>query len=378
MRFQRVRLTDFRTYGEAEFVPAPGMNLLLGNNAQGKSNLLEALYAFALSRSFRTRREQELVSWGKSCARIEAIVQRAGDSITCDIFWTTDDGGRLLKKFHLNSAPVRKLGDFLGQVQLVLFAPEDLRIVKGPPPGRRGFLDFLLARTSPEYLFSLQQYRRVLRDRNLGLRERRIRHVQLDEVWREQLARWGSRVLLRRLRSLEPFSALFMTAYRRLSGQEGLISYRSTIKIPDNPTEEEIASAFLAKMESTLRREEERGATLTGPHLDDFSLLSGGREMRSFSSQGEMRAAALALKMAEGEYLLKEGGEEPIWLLDDALSELDEKRQGLLLDFVSGKEQVFLTSSVRPPDLERRAGGIFQFEISTGKIGKGTPVGQAS
>lgn len=368
MRFQKVRLTNFRNYRETEFKPAPGMNLLLGANAQGKSNLIEALYVFALSRSFRTRNEQEVLTWGEPCARVEALIQRARDTITSDVSWTAGDGGRIGKIFHLNSSPLRKLSDFIGQVQLVLFAPEDLQVVKGPPHERRRFLDFLLARIYPEYLFSLQQYRRVLRDRNLGLRDRRARHAQLDEVWREQLAEWGGRLLLRRIKALDAFSVFFRATHHQMSGQEALIRYSSTVPLPEQLTEEEIRASFLRKMEQTLRREEERGATLTGPHRDDFSLLREGREMRNFSSQGEQRTAALALKMAEGEFLLTKLGEEPAWLLDDALSELDEKRQGLLLHFLSGKEQVFLTSSVLPPGMERYGKEISYFEISSGEI----------
>jgi DNA replication and repair protein RecF len=368
MRFQKVRLTNFRNYRETEFKPAPGMNLLLGANAQGKSNLIEALYVFAMSRSFRTRNEQDVLTWGEPCARVEAQILRARDTITSDVSWTAGDGGRISKIFHLNSSPLRKLSDFIGQAQLVLFAPEDLQIVKGPPHERRRFLDFLLARSYPEYLFSLQQYRRVLKDRNLGLRDRRTRHAQLDEVWREQLAHWGARLLLKRIRALKAFSVFFQATHRQMSGQEAQIRYSSTIPLPEPLTEEEIRASFLKKMEQNLRREEERGATLTGPHRDDFSLLRDGREMRSFSSQGEQRTAALALKMAEGEFLFTELGEEPAWLLDDALSELDEKRQGLLLNFLSGKEQVFLTSSVLPPGMERSGREISRFEISSGEI----------
>ncbi|MFH0802169.1 MAG: DNA replication/repair protein RecF [bacterium] len=375
MRFQKVRLTNFRNYRETEFKPAPGMNLLLGANAQGKSNLIEALYVFAMSRSFRTRNEQEVLTWGEPCARVEAQIQRARDTITSDVSWTAGDGGRISKIFHLNSSPLRKLSDFIGQVQLVLFAPEDLQVVKGPPHERRRFLDFLLARIYPEYLFSLQQYRRVLRERNLGLRDRRARHAQLDEVWREQLAQWGGRLLLRRIRALKAFSVFFQATHRQMSGQEALIRYSSSIPLPEPLTEEGIRASFLRKMEHNLRQEEERGATLTGPHRDDFSLLRDGREMRSFSSQGEQRTAALTLKMAEGEFLLTELGEEPAWLLDDALSELDEKRQELLLDFLSGKEQVILSSSVLPPALERHGEKISQFEISSGEIHERTSHG---
>lgn len=332
MFLQTLNLKNFRNYTEANVECDPRLNIIYGKNAQGKSNLLEAINYLTTASSQRVNSDSELVMWGAKNFRLEGLIQKATGPLHLTITFAEK------KTITLNGQQVSKIGELLGKVNTVLFAPEDLNIVKGGPQERRRFLDDLLVQLSPQYHYFLLQYSKVLFQRNNLLKMLRDGNKVNDqlEVWDEQLVQLGSRVMAKRLEIIGKLNPLSAAIHYSLSGRKEQIDLKYCSNAYPN---------FSEKLFKARKEEIRRGITLIGPHRDDIDITFDGISLRVYGSQGQQRTASLSLKLGQLELLRQETGEEPILLLDDVLSELDQERSNLLLKQVVPKVQTFLTTT---------------------------------
>jgi len=368
MHVERLTLYDFRNYEQLELTPAPTINVLYGQNGAGKTNILEALHLIGLGRSHRAARDAEMVRTGAAAYRISATVARRQASLTIELTYRAS--GR--KEIRLNAARQRRLSDLLGQFNVIVFSPEDLQLIKGSPVLRRRYLDFALSQISPAYGHALARYNEALLQRNNLLRDLggpRASSAVLD-VWDEQLAEHGAELLTRRAAAMTRIAALAAAEHDRITnGQEQLIaayapSPAGCFSDVDRATARD---ALLRAIVETRREDVLRGQTLVGPHRDDIHLRINGRNGRQFASQGQQRTAALALKLAELAYIAAAVHDDPVLLLDDVFSELDDSRRGCLLATISDRIQTFITTT-NLNALKQSAAPAAVFCVAAGRV----------
>jgi DNA replication and repair protein RecF len=325
-----VELTDFRNFTDLSFAPAPGLNILCGPNAQGKTNLLEALAVLMVGRSFRATRVGELPRWGRPRATVGGIVRRGE---------TSREISRLVEPREDGVWTIS--GEGCPWARAIAFGWQDLALITGGPQARRDFLDGFAAKLYPAHRQAYVRYRRVLERRNRLLQSERRGAIQAAiEPWNEQLARVGLELLARRQSAQQALQRQVMELYPLFAGAGAVIlTYRSSLG--EDPSEER----FRARLEAMFAEEMRRGLTLVGPHRDDLVVELDGREMRTFASRGQQRLMALTLRLAEVSPVAEAVGSTPIVLLDDALSELDERAQGSVLEYIATCGQVYLTSA---------------------------------
>lgn len=389
MYVERLRLTDFRNYRDLDLALPKGLVVFLGRNAQGKSNLLEAVMLVATSRSFRTSSEREVVRWGtiNHFARIEAAVARATDTLDVEVIIADTGlpaggaptssapaspspspapppGVPFRKRIKINGAPRRAM-DLIGKVTVVVFAPTDLDLVIGSPSERRRFLDMTLCQVRPAYCRALSQYQRILTQRSALLR--RIRDGEESPhalaYWDEQLSQLAAPIMRERALFLRAASDRAAEVYAALAhdddgdgdGQEVdetdhltgplQLIYRPSYDGSVDEDDASIAAGLRKRLTDLRRREIAQAANVMGPHRDDLAFLAGETDLSVYGSRGQQRSVALALKLAELDYIQRETGEQPILLLDDVLSELDTQRRADLIAEVRGLDQVLLTTT---------------------------------
>jgi DNA replication and repair protein RecF len=354
-RLCRLWLRDFRNYTRAELSFAEGVTVFVGPNGQGKSNLLEAVYLVATGRSHRTAHEAEAIRWGAEAARVRAQVVRRGRDEEIEIT-VLREGGRTSSQMRLNGAPAPR-GSVLGRLPVVLAAPWDTDLVRGPGAGRRRLLDAALSQLSPAYFFGLHRYHRVVAHRNAELR--RGAPGGLDP-WDAQMVALGARITARRawyVERLRPHAAAW---FERLGGAGALaVTYRPSWA---GGSDEEIMERARANTARVRADEMRRGATLAGPHRDEVEFTLDGVGLRACGSVGQWRTAMLAVRLAERAVMAGEMGASPVLLLDDALAELDPDRQRRVLE-VDGASQVLVTATASPA-----AAGVRVLEVKAGTV----------
>ncbi|HTW84790.1 MAG TPA: DNA replication and repair protein RecF [Candidatus Sulfotelmatobacter sp.] len=340
MKVERLRLGAFRNYESLDFAPESGLNVLVGANAQGKSNLLEALAMLATGKSFRAKRDAELIREGAERAEVagEARVAAGEMLLRCTIA-RTPVGVR--KSFEVNGGAVG-FGRFLGRTRVVTFVPADLQLVAGGPALRRSFLNGALAQLSPTYYRDLALYQKIIQQKAALLRGAIAPDRELLLAYNDELIRPASALIAARRAFVDELAAATAAIYGRWAGTRE----RLGVTYAASP-EGDVGEALASHVESELRRR----TTLVGPHRDDLRLLVDGRPLAAFGSQGQQRTAVLALKVGEYDVMRTRTGDAPILLLDDVLSELDADRAAGFLGAVSGYEQAFLTATEVPPDL---------------------------
>ena len=310
---------------------APGFHLLLGDNAQGKTNILEAIYLMATLRSFRGVGGAQMIRHGAKGYFVGGNVVGQGDH-EIKMYWALRE-----RKLTLDGQPVKKLSDYLGALRTVVFCTEDVQLIKGTARARRRFLDLLLAQTNPIYLPLLQRYMHTVRARNALLKQRTIDEAAL-ESFSDEMVKLGNEIIRARRELVPKFSPLARLAYRRISNdaEELRIEYQPSVK-----------HDFAVELASSRARERTFRATLVGPHRDDLQLLQNEKSAAQFGSEGQKRTLAIALKMAQAEFLAGIHGSPPILLIDDVMGELDVKRRSGFLPLLEQarrtRGQVFMT-----------------------------------
>ena len=346
MYLKTLQLRQFRNYQDQRVEFLAPKTILVGNNAQGKSNLLEAVELLATLRSHRMTRDRDLVREGEPIGQITATVERQTGLI--DLSLTVRRNGR--RTVALNSEALRRQLDFLGIINAVQFSSLDLELVRGGPEQRRGWLDTLLIQLEPIYAYLLQQYNQVLRQRNAFLKrsqesEVRSQNAELT-LWNVQLATTGSRVTRRRSRAIERLAPIAQAWHASISGSTEIlqVKYAPNVSLEQNHPEE-VQRAFLEKIEQRAVAEQHQGTTLVGPHRDEIELTINQTPARQYGSQGQQRTLVLALKLAELKLIEEVIGEPPLLLLDDVLAELDPSRQNQLLDAIQDRFQTLITTT---------------------------------
>jgi DNA replication and repair protein RecF len=342
LHFSTLKVENYRNITAAQLQLSPGLNVMCGGNAQGKTNLLEAMCLCCLGRSFRGARDRELIRMGGDYARVDAACASLSGAVDISVYVPRE--GR--KRIEVCGAPVPRLSSLLGVMVSTVFSPDDLSLVKEGPAQRRRFLDIDLCQLYPGYFDALSRYERALAQRNSLLRqcaEEPGLASSLD-AWDAQLAGPGIRLVEFRQQYCD---AVFMEAHAVHAG----ISGGEQLSCGYQPQDVLRAGqkGFLEGLWKSRREDIARGSTGIGPHRDDFSVMLGGLDIRAYGSQGQQRTAALSLKLAQLRHAGAVLGEPPVFLLDDVLSELDEKRQKALSECLSGLQTVLTCAFIEPP-----------------------------
>jgi DNA replication and repair protein RecF len=345
MHIEQLTLKNYRNYEELDVTFDDKINVIIGENAQGKTNLMEAIYLLAFTKSHRTSREKELIHWEKEYAKIEGSITKRNQHFPLEIIISPKG-----KKAKFNHLEQQRLSDYIGALNVVMFAPEDLTIVKGAPQIRRRFIDMELGQIQPTYVYHLGQYQKILKQRNAVLKQLQ-RDVRRDrsilEILTDQLISHAAILLERRFVFLELLRKWASPIHHGISRElEKLeIAYHPTMAVSEYDGKEEITSIYENKFLEMQEKEIERGTTLIGPHRDDLLFYVNGKNVQVYGSQGQQRTTALSVKLAEIELIYNEVGEYPVLLLDDVLSELDDYRQSHLLSTIQGKVQTFVSTT---------------------------------
>lgn len=365
MRISRLVLKNFRNYSDLSWIPHPCLNIVSGNNAQGKTNLLEAIFFCTAGRSFRTSREKEIIGWTEAECFAGATLEKSNSRLEISVF--LNSGGRAA--FLLNGVKNNKNKIFQPCLS-VSFTPADLDLVKGSPSERRNWVDLELGPFENQYAYNLNNYEKVIAQRNNLLRgggsARKIN--DLVEPWNEQMFIYGSNILSARIRLLKSLFPYMKEVYSCLtSGKEEIsYSYLSSIPLERGAGREDLRRLYEETVRSRFGAEVDRQQSLFGPHRDDLLFMVSGADVRKFGSRGQQRSVVLALKLSLMRMFYDEYGEYPVLLLDDVFLELDRQRRQGLVNLLKGEAQVFVTS-------DRALEGYFEgqsktYRVSGGKI----------
>lgn len=332
MYIKNLSVMNFRNLSDMTIDFKNGINILCGDNAQGKTNLLESVYICSTGRSQRTRNESQLVKFGYDEAHIRTFVMRENTSDRIDVHIKKDER----KGMAVNGMAIKKMAEFFGNLNAVMFSPEDLRLVKGGPAERRRFMDMELCQLNKIYCHDLQSYYKVLKQRNNLLKTAYKDSSAADmlDVWDIQLARYGERLINKR--------KLFCERLNELSRKIhfGITDKKEELSVEYKPNSD--CESLEERLSYYRQRDIALGSTSCGPHKDDLLFMINGNDTKSYGSQGQQRTASLSAKLAEIELIRNVTGEDPVLLLDDVLSELDESRQFYLMENI-GKIQTFIT-----------------------------------
>lgn len=343
MHIERLHLKDFRNYHNLEFVSDKNITIFVGDNAQGKTNILESIYLLATGKSHRTSKDQELLKWNSLFFTVKVHFTRRGSQHLLEYRYSEEIKR---KKIYLDGIE-SKIKDIIGEITTVFFSPEDLQLVKGMPALRRRFMDMEISQVNPAYFRFLQQYNRILFQRNNTLRlikEKKNTEDMLD-IWDTQLAETGAKIVVKRIEAIKKLAILARLMHRKITdGQEELtLQYESRCQYTD--CVEQVKNTLQQELLKNRKQDIFKTVTSIGPHRDDLILLVNGINLRMYGSQGQQRTGVLALKLAELEYMKSETGEYPILLLDDVLSELDPQRRKYLVETIKDKVQTFITTT---------------------------------
>ncbi|MBQ6947517.1 MAG: DNA replication/repair protein RecF [Clostridia bacterium] len=348
MKIKSLFLSNWRNIEEIHLDFAPGVQLILGKNAQGKTNILEALSMASTMRSFRTSKEQMLIRSGEKTAKITLVFEKNGREQTLKIDLT--DGAP--KRVFLDGRHITRTRDAIGLFCSVLFTPDHLMMIKGSPGERREFLDLALCAASPRYTEDLLQYNKALKNRNRLLKSENEALLATLPVWDDTLCRYGARIAESRAKYIEKLSAAAAAEYAQISagGEKMKLVYINQFA-KEAKTAEEYYALMMEQLEKKRERDIENQSTGMGVHKDDFLTLLSGKSAKFFGSQGQIRSCVLSIKMAEAALIKEQSGLSPVILLDDILSELDEERQQYILEHTF--ENQCVVTACEPDKLRR-------------------------
>jgi len=357
-----LRLSQFRNYGSLEVEFHPQLNLFLGPNAQGKTNILEALFVLSTTKSFRAATDEEMIQFGAQKGAIEGDLRReeSGEKVRLEL--GRDKG----KTLYLDGKKQKKLSSLLGKLPSVVFSPDDLFLVKGSPGLRRRYLDLTILQMDQGYLAHYQQFERALKQRNSLLRQRSPGLESQIPVWDVALSEHGAALMEQRSRVASQLSGLAGKALQDLTGGAELFEVRYEPSLPMEG-QGELKIRMQEALREARREEVARGVTVVGPHRDDLGLFVNGRPLRKFGSQGQQRTGALALKLAQLSLLGEGCGTAPMVLFDDVMAELDRKRRAFFLERLRQGGQAFLTGT-SAGDFVAASQGARVFSVEEGSV----------
>ena len=357
MIIKSLELMDFRNYETLDIAFAPGVNILYGDNAQGKTNILESIYVSATTKSHRGTKDKDIIRFGCEESHIRTYLEKEGIETRVDMHLRRSKS----KGIAVDGKKIKKAAELLGLLNVVFFSPEDLSIIKNGPGERRRFVDMELCQLDDFYLYNLNNYNKIVNQRNTLLKDLSL-HPSLKDtlsIWDSQLVSYGSKVIEKRSQFIDQLNEVIGPVHEKLSGgRESLrIIYEPNIEINE----------FEQALESSTTRDIKTKMTNVGPHRDDFVFMVGDIDIRKFGSQGQQRTSALSLKLSEIEIVKKISGDTPLLLLDDVLSELDTSRQNFLLDSM-GDVQTIITCTGLEEFVNSRLKIDKVFNISNGAL----------
>lgn len=357
MFIKSLEVLNFRNYVHEKTDFASGLNLIVGANGQGKTNLIEAICMLSTGRSFRTSKEKEMVGFGKDSFIVRAMVHSSNREYKIEI----KVGKEIRKAVNINSIPIEKITDLLGIFNVVIFAPEDLKLVKEGPGERRGFMDREISQLRPLYYSDISSYRKALMQRNNLLKNQRIDEA-LIEVYEEQMAVLSWRIMKIRKEFIDKIAPIAQKNHSKISGEKEILSifYEADLNAS---SVQEIKDCFKKNRNEDIRRK----TTTVGPHRDDLGIKINGTDIRSYGSQGQKRSAAISMKLSEIELIYDEKKEYPVVLLDDIFSELDLGRQRMLMENLK-QIQTFVTTTDIDKENLNFFGNFKIYQIENAKI----------
>ena len=359
MKVEKVSLENFRNYNSQEITFREGLNVICGLNASGKTNLMESIFVSAIGRSPRTKNEKDLIKMGEDRAYIHLSLEKKFRTHKINVEIDKAEG----KKINVDGAKITRLGELIGLLTVVYFSPDELKMIKEAPQERRRFMDLSLSQESKPYYLTLSKYNALLQQRNKLIKTTDYAEFsQTAFIWETQMAEAATDIILKRRAFIEKIGKIADEYHRKIAGENEDITllYEPCV---EGTEREEIKTALLKKLEESHEKDYELGYTSVGVHREDFNIASKGIDLRKFGSQGQQRTAALVIKLAEIEYYYNESGEKPILLLDDVLSELDEKRRTALLEATKGT-QTLITCTEFHENVEE----FFEIRIDKGHL----------
>lgn len=370
MYIERLELEHFRNYEKLKVDFNKHVNIIIGNNAQGKTNLVESIYLLAFGKSFRTSNDHELIKMNDKFTHVTGFVEKTERSTRIDFTYNV----KLKKEIKVNEIPLKKLGELMGHFNVVIFSPEDLQLIKGTPAIRRRYIDKSIAQIFPNYYHLLVEYNKILKQRNNLLKQYLMKGKDsLIDIFDEQLSSVGSKIMVYRLDFLKKLQIIANRVHFEIShkNEDLHINYVSTYlpkNLEDSEVYDKIYEEMLINLRSKLDHDIRRGYTSVGPHRDDLSFLINNIEGKKFGSQGQVRTLALSLKLSEITIIKESLNESPILILDDVLSELDHSRQNQLVKFISDI-QTFITTTEINNILSENIEDAKIIQINNGTIG---------
>lgn len=339
MYIEYLKLINYRNYDEAEINLSKGTNIFIGDNAQGKTNILESIYFCSLGRSHRTSKDKEIVKWQQKECSIEVFVKR--NRIDKKIFVKIFSDGK--KAISVNSIKIKKISELMGNFNSVIFSPEDLKIVKESPAYRRKFMDMELCKLNNKYYYNLVQYNKVLNERNISIKKWRNPDMDIIDVYDRQLANFGGYIIQQRINYIKSIDEKSKKIHEEVTSGKEKINFKYITAIKDTKN---FSDGLYLLLKENRKNDIEKKYTSVGPHRDDFSIKINDVDTRAFGSQGQQRTAILTIKFASMEVIKEVTGEYPVLLLDDVLSELDSKRQSYILNSIKNVQTLITCTGI--------------------------------
>lgn len=340
MYIEKVKLENFRNYKNCELELKPKLNVFKGNNAQGKTNFLESIYLSSIGKSPKTTKDKDMILWGEKQAKIYVQAKKQYYQRTVDIILKNDDK----KTIKINGIAIRKMGDLIGEIPVVYFAPDEIGLIKDGPSDRRRFMDIDISQLNKNYFYLLCRYEKLLEERNKLLKQTKKYETLLDtiDIWDTQLADIASKIIFFRLDFIDRIKDNAKLVHSRITNdkEELEIKYQGI----NTKSVEVIKDKLYKSYKTNLQKDYEFGYTTIGPHRDDIEIKINDIDVRNFGSQGQQRLATLSMKIAELAIFEEQTGEKPIILLDDVLSELDSKRCKNFLTEIENYQTILTTT----------------------------------
>ena len=346
MRIKSIALKNYRNYEQLKIDFDNKLNIIIGDNAQGKTNLLEAVYVSGFGKSFRTSKDSELVRFGEKIAHVKIEVERDNGYLEKIEFRINNQSK---KEFHINGVTISKISELLGTLNIILFYPDDLRLIKDSPVERRKFINRELSHISKIYCSDIIEYNKILFQRNELLKKIIVKPDFRDmlEIWDEQLADKGARIILRRKKFIEDLNNVSQRIHGSVTKNKERLTIDYLTGVKNTETYDKIKENLMLSLKKNIETDIKRGFTSTGPHRDDIEIKINDINIKAFGSQGQQRTAALSLKLSEIEIIKNDVGEFPILLLDDVMSELDVFRQKDLIYALKDVQTIITTTDVK-------------------------------
>lgn len=369
MIVKSLKINNYRNFKEAEIELNNLLNIFIGDNGQGKTNLMESIYMTSIGRTFRLNSENELINFNENKSIIEVNLFKNNRNIKIEIKLEKNKKKQVL----INGVKLDKTSEMIGILNNVIFTPDDLKIIKGSPVERRKFVNIDISQIKPKYKYLLNKYKKICSERNIILKNynTKMQNKDIITIWDDYLINVGTDIILYRRDYINKLEKHAIDIYADISGNKEKLdlNYLCNIGNINNMDKDGIKKSFHEKINTNLHHEIQYGTSMYGPHRDDVIIKINGRECKYFGSQGQQRSAILAIKLAEIEIIKEEIGEYPILLLDDVLSELDNKRKGFLMNYVKEIQTFITTTDDRDLDVLTESYNKKKFHISEGKIG---------